>query len=161
MAKINKMATDSIEIKKLYKGYVVDTVASYFGVGKANIRNSMDWDADILTFPMLKDPFNFRHCFYTGHFNIKSINLLGFFDPKFIVKTPFIEGFLIGEMMADAEGLNDYVFNLNLKGSNFAVYRGSLPAEAASLIVDTTEGEFVITPLRSFLGAHYPKSSVD
>lgn len=142
----------TLEIKRKYRTYVLQKVATHFGVARVRAIANNNLEEDILRINGGEE-FDFREAVYATHIDTLKLEEILYYDN--FLKSKIYEEFVNGEGLADDF---HYVMALHLNGLIFIIYRSDMYTGSGGIQLNNgRHGEgFVITPIKNYLNDMYP-----
>ena len=164
---LNKTSIHALlDKKKIYAGYTLNKLVTYFGISKADLLECEEWTNDSITsYLILEDKFDFYYQLYSAHIDRKQLNLDVLMNEHKFAKTMILEEFLIGEAKLMPMQFDSYLFCMHVGAMIWVMYRSDVADESdvkAGMFVSTpNDGSFIITRIENYLQAKHPKQQVD
>lgn len=152
----------AIEIKKQYRGYLINKLAKHFQVDKDVLRKEIDIENDnILQFESLADK-GFSELIFSAH--ISNANHDEFFFGKKFLKSAVYAMFTQAEETVNPKFLSKFIMSLHKVGTHYIVYRDPKHRGYDGLggiyLTLPSDERFVIEPVENFLNYYYPQESL-
>ncbi len=141
-----------LEISQKYRALVIQKIASYFRISRADMKELVELNDDILTLKSVGE-FTFDESIYVTHLNTLKLEQL-LYCKKFEA-SPIFEEFLNGEALA---GEYAYVMALHLNGLIMMIYRSDAYDGCGGIQLNGDSGGYAIVPILNFLADRYPKN---
>ena len=151
------------EKKLQHKIWTCNKLASYFGIAKAELRDSVDMYEEVISFPTLADEHRFYSKFYCVHLDPKQISLSILFNGKKIANSVLYEDFLSGESHVHPKHLDEYALSIHITESDvYVMHRADLYDGYGGVFVQVPDdGGFVLEPIANYLKARHPKGDLE